>query len=94
MKLHDPVIVVVCDKTKVAESHVTCKVMVVDIGFKSSPRRRGKTCADMDGAVRQQGGVELHGPDAVRTLHFPHAADHMPALMAMVLGTSTGAPRC
>jgi hypothetical protein len=37
----------------------------------------GQVAAVLDGAVWAQGFVDLHRPDAVRILDFPHAAEHL-----------------
>jgi len=49
-------------------------------------RRRGVSqvaavCAVADGADWIQGFIDLHRPDAVRILDFPHAAEHVTALI-------------
>lgn len=49
-------------------------------------RRRGVSqtkavCAVTDGADWIQGFIDLHRPDAVRILDFPHAAEHVSALV-------------
>jgi len=49
-------------------------------------RRRGVSqsqavCAVTDGADWIQGFVDLHRPDALRILDFPHAAEHVNALV-------------
>jgi hypothetical protein len=49
----------------------------------------GQVAAVMDGAVWQQGFVDLHRPDAVRILDFPHAAEHLTAAVAATLGKET-----
>jgi len=51
----------------------------------------GRVCAVMDGAEWQQGFVELHRPDAVRILDFPHAAGSVAKVGQAVLGTGTEA---
>jgi hypothetical protein len=38
-------------------------------------------CAVTDGAEWLQGFIDLHRPDAVRILDFPHAAEHLSALL-------------
>jgi hypothetical protein len=55
----------------------------------SEVQRRGvpnarRVVAVMDGAVWLQGFVDLHCPDAVRILDFPHAVEHVHALGATV----------
>jgi hypothetical protein len=51
----------------------------------------GRVAAVMDGAEWQQGFVELHRPDAVRILDFPHAAGSVAKAGQAVLGTGTAA---
>lgn len=46
-----------------------------------------EVCAVMDGAGWLQGLVDVHRPDAVRILDFPHAAEHL-ALLRSRLETS------
>jgi len=40
-----------------------------------------EVCAVMDGAGWLQGFVDIHRPDAVRILDFPHAAEHLSLLL-------------
>lgn len=54
----------------------------------------GQVAAVQDGAVWQQGVVDLHRPDAVRILDFPHAAQHLSAAAAAVWGEGSAASRC
>jgi hypothetical protein len=51
----------------------------------------GVVAAVMDGAVWQQGVIDLHRPDAVRILDFPHAAEHLLAPVQQVLGQGSAA---
>lgn len=53
----------------------------------------GQVAAVLDGAVWQQGFVDLHRPDAVRILDFPHAAEHVSAAVSATLGLDTPATR-
>jgi hypothetical protein len=39
--------------------------------------RAGTVCAVVDGAEWLQGFIDLHRPDAVRILDFPHAVEHL-----------------
>lgn len=55
--------------------------------------RAGQVAAVLDGAVWQQGFVDLHRPDAVRILDFPHAAQHVSAAVSATLGLDTPATR-
>ena len=48
----------------------------------------GRVCAVMDGAEWQQGFVDLHRPDAVRILDFPHAAQRLGPIAQAVWGTA------
>lgn len=54
----------------------------------------GRVAAVMDGAVWQQGFVDLHRPDAVRILDFPHAAEHLSAAARAVWGEGSADGRC
>lgn len=49
----------------------------------------GAVAAVQDGAPWLQGFVDLHRPDAVRILDWPHAAEHLTALAAAVFGAET-----
>jgi len=49
----------------------------------------GRVAAVLDGAVWQQGFVDLHRPDAIRILDFPHAAEHLTAAVTPTLGKDT-----
>jgi hypothetical protein len=51
----------------------------------------GRVAAVLDGAEWQQGFVDLHRPDAVRILDFPHAAGSVAKAGQAVLGTGTEA---
>lgn len=56
--------------------------------------RRGTTTAQTvvaitDGAVWCQGFIDLHRPDAVRILDFPHALEHLGAVAQAVWGRGT-----
>jgi hypothetical protein len=53
----------------------------------------GQVAAVLDGAVWQQGFVDLHRADATRILDFPHAAAHLSAAAAATLGKDTPATR-
>jgi hypothetical protein len=58
-------------------------------------RRRTETaqtvCAVRDGAGWIQGFIDLHRPDAVRILDFPHAAAYVARAGQVVYGEGTGA---
>ena len=54
----------------------------------------GQVAAVLDGAVWQQGVVDLHRPDAIRILDFPHGAQHVSEPVARTLGADTPATRC
>lgn len=45
----------------------------------------GQVCAVMDGAGWLQGLIDVHRPDAVRILDFPHAAEHLSLLLQGLL---------
>lgn len=65
----------------------------------SETHRRGTETAEqvaavLDGAVWEQGFVDLHRPDAIRILDFPHGAEHLAAAVAPSLGADTPATRC
>jgi hypothetical protein len=51
----------------------------------------GVVCAVVDGAAWLQGFVDLHRPDAVRILDFPHAAEHLSLAAQAVFGRGTAA---
>ena len=42
-----------------------------------------------DGALWLQGCVDVHRPDAVRILDWPHACEHLTALVAQMFGPAT-----
>ena len=52
-------------------------------------RTAGTVVAVADGAVWCQGFVDLHRPDAVRILDFPHAVEHLGAVAQAVFGPGT-----
>ena len=54
----------------------------------------GQVAAVLDGAVWEQGFVDLHRPDAIRILDFPHGAEHLAAAVTPTLGADTPATRC
>ena len=51
----------------------------------------GTVVAVADGAVWCQGFVDLHRPDAVRILDFPHAVEHLGAVAQAAFGAGTAA---
>jgi hypothetical protein len=53
--------------------------------------RAGQVCAVTDGAVWEQGFIDLHRHDAVRILDFPHAAEHVTQAGQVVHGEETPA---
>lgn len=53
--------------------------------------RADQVCAVMDGAVWEQGFIDLHRADAVRILDFPHAAEHVVKAGQVVYGEATPA---
>ena len=60
-------------------------------------RRRGVSqakavCAVTDGADWIQGFIDLHRPDAVRILDFPHAAEHLSLLVEALLQANVSLP--
>jgi hypothetical protein len=54
----------------------------------------GTVAAVMDGAVWLQGLVDLHRPDAVRILDFPHAAQRLSAAAEAIWGPDSARARC
>lgn len=52
----------------------------------------GAVAAVQDGAVWLQGFVDDHRPDAVRILDWPHAVEHLQALVVTLFGADP--PRC
>lgn len=66
-------------------SRMTPASVFVDLA-NGEMQRRGvaqakEVCAVTDGAQWLQGFVDIHRPDAVRILDFPHAAEHVSALL-------------
>jgi hypothetical protein len=55
--------------------------------------RAGTVCAVVDGADWLQGFIDLHRPDAVRILDFPHAAEHISDAAHAALGEGTPAAK-
>jgi hypothetical protein len=53
----------------------------------------GQGAAVLDGAVGQQGCVDVHRADAIRIRDFPHAAEHLSAAVTPTLGKDTPATR-
>jgi hypothetical protein len=54
----------------------------------------GTVAAVMDGAAWLQGFIDLHRPDAVRILDFPHAVQHLAAAGAAVWGEGSARTHC
>ena len=54
----------------------------------------GTVAAVLDGAVWQQGFVDLHRPDAVRILDFPHAGQHLSGAAHAVWGEGSPTAAC
>ena len=48
-----------------------------------------QVAAVQDGALWLQGFVDLHRPDALRILDWPHACEHLTALVAQLFGQDT-----
>lgn len=53
--------------------------------------RAGTVAAVTDGAAWCQGFLDLHRPDAVRILDFPHAVEHLSAAAQTLFGPGTAA---
>jgi hypothetical protein len=51
----------------------------------------GVVVAPMDGAEWEQGFLDLHRPDAIRILDFPHAVEHLSAAAQATFGVGTEA---
>lgn len=51
-----------------------------------------EVCAVMDGAEWLQGFIDVHRPDAVRILDFPHAAEHLTKLLETLRGRGRSLP--
>jgi hypothetical protein len=58
---------------------------------RAGTERAGVVCAVMDGADWLQRLVDLHRPDAVRILDFPHAAEYLSRAAQAVFGPGTEA---
>jgi len=54
--------------------------------------RAKEVCAVTDGADWLQGFVDLHRPDAVRILDFPHAAEHVSLLLQALQAAGLNLP--
>jgi len=55
--------------------------------YRRGTETAGRVCAVLDGAVWQQGVIDLHRPDAVRILDFPHAGEHLSTAAHALLGS-------
>lgn len=77
-------------------SRMTSASAFADLAEGEMRRRRVRqaqaVCAVMDGADWLQGFVDLHRPDAVRILDFPHAAEHLNALAEALKQASVTLP--
>lgn len=73
---------------RMAEAEVFGRLATVET-HRRGTERAGRVCAIMDGAEWQQGFVDLHRPDAVRILDFPHAAEYVAEAGQAVLGAGT-----
>ena len=63
---------------------------VVETHRRGVPKAQ-QVAAVVDGAEWIQGFLDLHCPDAVRILDFPHAVEHLNAISHAVLGAGTDA---
>lgn len=61
--------------------------------YRRGTETAGQVAAVLDGAVWQQSFVDLHRPDAMRILDFPHAAEHLNQAVSATLGADTPATR-
>lgn len=59
--------------------------------YRAGTERAEVVCAVMDGADWLQRFVDLHRPDAVRILDFPHAAEYLTRVAQAVFGPGTEA---
>jgi hypothetical protein len=59
--------------------------------YRAGTERAGVVCAVMDGADWLQHLIDLHRPDAVRILDFPHAAEYLSRAAQAVFGPGTEA---
>lgn len=57
--------------------------------YRRGVERAGRVCAVTDGAVWEQGFIDLHRPDAVRILDFPHATEYLTQAGQVVHGEAT-----
>jgi len=71
----------------------TCGRLATAETHRRGTESAGQVAAVLDGAVWQQGFVDLHRPDAVRILDFPHAAEHLSQAVSATLGVDTAATR-
>jgi hypothetical protein len=59
--------------------------------FRRGTPRAGVVVGVMDGSEWLQGFLDLHRPDAVRVLDFPHAVEHLAAAAQATFGPGTAA---
>jgi hypothetical protein len=71
-----------CDAAEFAET------ALVEL-HRRGTEKAGRVCAVMDGAEWLQPFVDLHRPDAIRILDFPHAAEHLGSAAQAVFGAGT-----
>jgi hypothetical protein len=89
----------VAEAAAVRTQHVTYFARLADAATFTTQalgelHRRGVETADVvaavqDGAVWLQGFVDVHRPDAVRILDWPHACEHLQALVEHLFGSGT-----
>ena len=72
--------------------HKTLRRLALVETQRRGTERAGQVCALADGAEWPQGFIDLHRPDAVRILDFPHAAEYVADAGRAVLGGGGAAP--
>jgi hypothetical protein len=102
MVIGEPVTITAADGTAIVQtqdlsycSRMTDATTFADLALVETHRRglhsTGAVAAVTDGAAWIQGFLDLHCPDAVRILDFPHASGYLAQLGDLVFGASSSA---
>jgi hypothetical protein len=71
--------------SRLADSETFGRLALVELHRRGTPTA-GTVVAVLDGSVWLQVFIDLHRPDAIRILDFPHAVEHLSAAVQAALG--------
>jgi len=74
--------------SRLADCETFTRLALVEL-YRRGTERAGKVVAPMDGSGWCQGFLDVHRPDAVRILDFPHALEHLGLAAQATFGQGT-----